>query len=114
MAQYIVNSENQETETLLIAYRDARGGIQSQAGQMYHAILRTETAYAEFDVALQIGGSLESLGAYHVAKQAAVSDAVVTLRTNIAGVMALMVQMQAGYAAATGGAGILFPGVPTE
>ena len=114
MAQYIVNSENQETETLLIAYRDARGGIQSQAGQMYQAILRTETAYAEFDAALQVGGPLESLGDYHAAKQAAVSDAVVALRAQMAGMMGLMVQMQAGYAAATGGAGILFPGVPTE
>jgi len=113
MAQYIVDSTDQSTETLLIAYREARGGIQSQAGQMYQAIVRTETAYAEFDAALQVGGSLESLGAYHVAKQAAVSDAVVTLRANMAAVMALMVQMQAGYAAAVPG-GVLFPGVPTE
>jgi len=114
MAQYIVNSENQETETLLIAYRDARGGIQSQAGQMYQACLRTETAYAEFDAALQPGGPLETLGEYHADKQVSLSAAVVALRANMAGLMALMVQMQAGYAAATGGAGILFPGVPTE
>jgi len=114
MAQYIVTSENQDTETLFVAYREARGGIQSQAGQMYQAILRTETAYAEFDAALQVGGPLESLGEYHADKQASLSAAVVALRAQMAGMMGLMVQMQAGYAAATGGEGILFPGVPTE
>ena len=114
MAQYIVESGNQQTETLLVAYRDARGGIQSQAGQMYQACLRTEDTYAEFDAALQVGGPLESLGEYHADKQASLSAAVVALRAQMAGLMGLMVQMQAGYAAATGGEGILFPGGPTE
>jgi len=114
MAVYKVDSENQDSETLLVAYQNARTNVQAMAGEMYRAMKRTEDTYAEFDAALQVGGPLEALGAYHVAKQAAVSDAVVTLRANMAVVMALMVQMQAGYAAATGGEGILFPGVPTE
>jgi len=113
MAQYIVDSTNQNSETLLVAYRNTRGGIQSQAGQMYAAIAQTEAVYAEFDAALQVGGPLEALGAYHADKQAPIAAAVVTLRQSMAGVMALMVQMQAGYAAVNPG-GVLFPGVPTE
>ena len=113
MAQYIVDSTNQNSETLLVAYRNTRGGIQSQAGQMYAAIAQTEAVYAEFDAALQVGGPLGSLGAYHADKQAPIADAVVAIRQTMAVVMALMVQMQAGYAAAVPG-GVLFPGVPTE
>jgi len=114
MAVYEVDSENQDSETLLVAYQNARTNVQAMAGEMYRATKRTEDTYAEFDAALQPGGPLEALGAYHADKQASLSAAVVALRAQMAGLMALMVQMQAGYAAATGGAGILFPGVPTE
>jgi len=113
METYIVNSTDQSTETLLVAYRETRGGIQSQAGQMYQAIARTAKASAEFDAALQPGGPLAALGAYHADKQAPIAAAVTTLRQAMGGVMALMVQMQAGYAAVNPG-GVLFPGVPTE
>jgi len=114
MAVYKVDSEDQDSETLLVAYQNARTNVQAMAGEMYRATKRTEDTYAEFDAALQVGGSLESLGAYHADKQASLSAAVVALRAQMAGMMGLMVQMQAGYAAVTGGAGILFPGVPTE
>jgi hypothetical protein len=111
MAEYIVDSSNQETETLLVAYRDARGGVQATAGQMYTAIARTEAAYVELETALGEGGPLAALGEYHATKQAPVGDAVARLRQSMAGVMALMEQMQAGYAQLVPG-GILFPGVP--
>jgi len=114
MAVYEVDSANQNSETLLVAYQNARTNVQAMVGEMYRATKRTETAYAEFDAALQVGGPLESLGEYHADKQASLSAAVVALRAQMAGMMGLMVQMQAGYAAATGGEGILFPGVPTE
>jgi len=113
MAVYSVNSENQESETLLVAYQNARTNVQAMAGEMYRATKRAEDTYAEFDAALQVGGPLEALGEYHADKQASLSAAVVALRAQMAGMMALMVQMQAGYATAVPG-GVLFPGVPTE
>jgi len=111
--QYIVDSMDASTETLFVGYREARGGIQSQVAQMYTAIVRAETTYAEFDAAMGVGGALEALGEYHAAMQLPIDDAVALMRVKMTELAALVVQMQAGYSTAVPG-GVLFPGVPTE
>lgn len=108
MAQYIVDSSNQGSETTFDTYRQTRGGIQSLAGQMYQAIARTETTYEEFDAMLADGGQFATLADYHTALQASVNDAILLLRQSMAGVMALMQQMESAMPPGT----ILFPGVP--
>lgn len=107
MAQYIVDSGDVATETLLLAYRNERGGVQAIAGQMYAAIARTEEAYVTLESKLTTGGEYEALANYHTALQAPVNDAITMLRSKMADVMALMEQMEAAMPAGT----ILF-GVP--
>lgn len=107
MAQVIISSDDAASEGIFEAYRQTRGGIQSLAGQMYQAIARCDTAYAEFDVLLKSGEYAE-LAEYHTALQAPVNDAVLMLRQQMAGVMALMRGMESAMPPGT----ILFPGVP--
>lgn len=108
MAEYIVDSGNQESETTFDAYRQTRGGIQAMAGQMYQAIARCDVAYVEFDAMLEDGGQFATLADYHTALQAPVSDAILLLRQSMAGVLALMRRMESAMPEGT----ILFPGVP--
>lgn len=108
MAQVIIDSADTTTETRLVAYRDARGGVQSVAGQMYAAIARSEAAYQALEAKLAPGGEFETLADYHTALQAPVADAVAALRGSMAGVMALMEQMQAAMPKGV----VLFPNVP--
>jgi hypothetical protein len=105
MAQYIVDSDDQTTENLLALYRDERIGVQTTAGQMYQAIVRTEAAYVAFDALLAQGGALADLADYHTAKQAPLNALILTLRAKMAEVTALMEQMTAAVPG-------LFPGGP--
>jgi hypothetical protein len=106
MATYTIDAENQETESLLVAYQERRSEVQSIAGQMYLQIERAERAYTSFEA--QMGAEYEPLTEYHDAKQAPVSEAVALLRAKMAEVAELMEQMQAAMPAGI----TLFPGVP--
>ncbi len=108
MAQFVISSDDPTTEGLLTAYQQERGGVQATVGQMYHAIARAEQAYADLEMALGEGGRFASLGEYHAALQAPVSDAIALLRQSMAGVMAVMEQMESAMPKGT----VLFPGVP--
>jgi seryl-tRNA(Sec) selenium transferase len=108
MTEFIVRADDQDSESLFIAYRDERGGVQSVVGQMYQAIKRAETAYADFEAQLAEGQRFETLAAYHTAKQAPVAEAVALLRYKMAEVAGLMEQMQTAMPPEI----ILFPGVP--
>lgn len=108
MAQYIIDSSDGRTEALLIDYRNERGGVQAIAGQMYVAIARCEEAYRALEGKLQPGEEYADLSEYHTALQAPVADAVAMLRDSMAGVMALMEQMQTAMPEGVE----LFPGVP--
>lgn len=105
MAQYVVDSEDQASETLLANYRDERIGAQTTAGQMYQAIVRAEAAYVEFDALLAEGEALADLAEYHTAKQAPLSASIADLRAKMAAVTLLMEQMEAAVPG-------LFPGGP--
>lgn len=108
MAEFAVNSDDPTTEGLLVAYQQERGGVQATVGQMYQAVARAEQAYAELEIALGEGGRFVALGEYHAALQAPVGDAIALLRQSMAGVMAVLEQMQSAMPEGT----ILFPGVP--
>lgn len=110
MATYQIDSTDQSTENLTVDYVNERGGVQSIAGQMYQAIARCEAAYAAFDTSLQVGQPFADLAVYHTAKQTPIADAVTLLRSQMAGVMALMVTMESAFPAGQQ----LFPGVPKE
>ena len=73
---------------------------------MYTAIARCERGYVELSDML--AGELKGLAGYHEAVSAPVADAVALLRDSMAGVMALMEQMQAAMPEGVE----LFPGVP--
>lgn len=107
MAQIIISSDDAASEGTFDAYRQTRNGIQSLAGQMYQAIDRCDVAYAEFDALLE-SGQYVALADYHKVLQAPVDDAVLMLRQQMAGVLALMRQMESAMPPGT----ILFPGVP--
>jgi hypothetical protein len=109
MTQYIVDSANQQTESMLIDYHSERGGVQAIAGQMYAAIHRAENAYVAFEEMLN-GGRLAPLAEYHAAKQAPITDAVVGMRAQMADLLATMRAMQASMPDGI----VLFPGVPRE
>lgn len=106
MTTYTIDANDQGTESLLIAYQQDRGGVQSVAGQMYQAIQRAEAAYSHFETQLQ--NEYAAVADYHHAKQAPVADAVVLLRYKMAEVAGLMEQMQAAVPEGL----TLFPGVP--
>ena len=108
MTQYIVDAANQETESLLIAYHNARGGVQSVVGQMYGAIRRAEDVYVAFESMLAEDGPFADLAAYHAAKQAPIADAVAGMRAQMAALMATMQAMQGAMPPGV----VLFPGVP--
>lgn len=107
MAQYIVDSDDQTTETLLARYREERIGAQSVAGQMYQAINRAEGAYVAFDELIGEGGALADLAEYHGAKVAPLAASIVTLRAKMAEVVGLMEQMETAVPG-------LFPGVTAQ
>ncbi len=104
MAEYIVNSENQLSESLLVAYRNERVGTQATVARVHRAIRDALAAEERFNAAIGEGGALEALGNYHAAKIAALVDSLATLR---AGMVEIKGQMEALEAAVPG----LFPGV---
>lgn len=108
MTQYIVDAANQETESLLIAYHNARGSVQSVVGQMYGAIRRAEDVYVAFESMLADDGPFADLATYHAAKQAPIADAVAGMRAQMAALMATMQAMQDAMPEGIA----LFPGVP--
>ncbi len=108
MAEFVISSDDPTTEGLLTSYQQERGGVQATVGQMYQAIARAEQAYSDLESALGVGGRFAALGEYHAALQAPVSDAIVLLRQSMAGVMAVMEQMESAMPEGT----VLFPGVP--
>ena len=108
MTQYIVDAADQQTESLLIAYHNRRGGVQSIVGQMYGAIKRAEDAYVAFESMLAEDGPFADLAAYHAAKQAPIVDAVAGMRAQMTALMATMQAMQDAMQPGI----ILFPGVP--
>lgn len=110
MAEYVVTSDDQTTETALVEYREERGGVQSLAGQMYAAVVRTEAAYAALGEKLEPGGAYAALAGYHAAKQAGLEDGIGALRAKMAELAGLMVQLSAAMPEGQ----VLFPGVPRE
>jgi hypothetical protein len=108
MTQYIVDAADQTTETALVTYQAARGGVQSTVGQMYQAIQRAEDAYVMFESMLAEDGPLSALSAYHTAKQAPIADAVAGMRAQMGALMATMRAMQSAMPPGI----VLFPGVP--
>ena len=108
MTQYIVDAADQQTESLLIAYHNARGGVQSVVGQMYGAIRRTEDVYVALESMLADDGPFADLATYHAAKQAPIADAVAGMRAQMAALMATMQAMQDAMPPGI----VLFPGVP--
>lgn len=108
MAEFVISSEDPTTEGLLIAYQQERGGVQATVGQMYQAIERAEAAYSALEAALDESGAFWVLAEYHAALQAPVADAIALLRVSMAGVMAVMEQMESAMPKGT----VLFPGVP--
>ena len=108
MAQYIVDSADRATEVHFTDYRDDRGGVQSQAGQMYAAIVRSETAYTALDEALSEGGTYSAIADYHSAVAGPVAASVTILRAKMAELTAFMRAMQSAMPEGVD----LFPGVP--
>ena len=108
MAEFVISSDDPTTEGLLTAYQQERGGVQATVGQMYQAIVRAKQAYSDLELALSEGGRFAALKEYHAALQAPVSDSIVLLRQSMAGVMAVMEQMESAMPDGT----VLFPGVP--
>jgi hypothetical protein len=108
MTQYVVDAEDQTTETALVTYQAERSGVQLTVGQMYQAIQRAENAYVMFESMLAEDGPLSALAVYHTAKQAPVADAVAGMRAQMGALMATMRAMQSAMPPGI----VLFPGVP--
>jgi hypothetical protein len=107
MTTYTIDADDQPSESLFLSYQQDRGGVQSIAGQMYQAIKRAEAAYSNFET--QLENEYADVAAYHNAKQAPVSDAVLLLRSKMAEVTGLMEAMNKAMPEGI----VLFPGVPT-
>lgn len=107
MAQYIVNSDDQSSESLLVAYQTERVGTQRQVAQVHAAIVRGLAAESRFGEMLAEGGPLESMADYHAAKLAPLAASLDNLRAAMAGVRDAMEQLEAAVPG-------LFPGVTVQ
>lgn len=104
MAEYIVRSDDQSSESLLVAYQNERVGTQRQVAQVHSSIVQGLAAEAAFDALIAPGGQLEALAEYHAAKIAPLTGSLDNLRAAMTGVRDTMEQLEAAVPG-------LFPGV---
>ncbi len=107
MAQYIVDSNDQSSESLLVAYQNERVGTQRQVAQVHSAIVQGLAAESRFDEMLAEGGALDGMAEYHAAKIAPLAASLDNLRAAMAGVRDAMEQLEAAVPG-------LFPGVTVQ
>ena len=103
--EYIVDSDNQATESLLVAYQNERVGTQTTVSGVHSAIRRALAAEQAFATLLEPGGPFETLAAYHVAKLSPLTPYLDSLRAG-------MVQIADTMETLNGMVPGLFPGVP--
>jgi len=107
MATYIVNSDDQASESLLVAYQNQRVGTQSIVARVHGAIVDAVRAEEAFNVLVEPGGQLEALAEYHAAKVAPLVESLDKLRAQMAAVQATMERLEAAVPG-------LFPGVTAQ
>lgn len=107
MAEYIVSSDDQMSESLLVKYREERVGTQTTVARVHSAIREGLAAEVRFNELIAPDGPLASLAEYHAAKVAPVAASLDTLR-------AAMVQVQAAMEALESAVPGLFPGVTAQ
>jgi len=104
MGQYIVESDDQSSESLIVDYHIERVGTQATVARVHGAIVRGLAAEASFNALVAPGGALEALEEYHADKKGPLAHQLDMLRADM---VALRDRMEAMSAAVPG----LFPGV---
>jgi hypothetical protein len=104
MAEYIVDSADQTTESLIVEYRNARVGAQRSTAYVHSAITAALAAEDSFNALFVEGAPFETLATYHAAKVAPLTASLDALR---AAMVAVKQSMESLNAAVPG----LFPGV---
>jgi hypothetical protein len=107
MAQYIVDSDDQETAARLVVYQNERVGTQTTVARVHSAIVQGLAAEAAFDALIVPGGQLEPLAEYHSALIGPLTESLDNLRAAMAGVRDAMEQLEAAVPG-------LFPGVTAQ
>lgn len=105
MAQFVIEAENQATEDVWAAYKQAQYMTRGQVGVVYGAAVEALAKFASLTGRLEADGDLEPLAEFHAAKAAGLAGAEDDLRELIEALVAQIAGMQAALPG-------LFPGVP--
>ncbi len=104
MAEFVVSSDNQVSESLIVEYRNQRVGTQTTVARVHSAIREGLAAEERFNEMIAPGGPLAPLSEYHAAK-------IAPLVASLAGLRGLMVQVRDTMESLEAAVPGLFPGV---
>ena len=108
MATYTVDTDNQETENALLAYKDAQFLTRGQVGVVFRACEEALAKNAALTARLEAGGDLEGMAEYHTAKAAMLGNGEAVLVKALGDLVAVIQGMQSAMPEDT----TLFPGAP--
>jgi len=104
MAEYIVSSDDQTSESVLVIYRNERVGTQTTVARVHGAIREALAAEERFNELIGEGGPLAPLADYHAAKIAPLTASLAALRDGMGQIKSAMEALEAAVPG-------LFPGV---
>ena len=110
MAQFVIEADDQATEDVWGAYKEAQFLTRGQVGVVFQACREALAKNAALSARLDEGGDLHSLEVYHAAKVAGLGGGETVLVAAIEKMVAMIQSMQDAMPEGV----TLFPGVPRK